>query len=798
MKLNRFCLLFLLVSCVFSSFVQGDNLHVESDKLPTIKKIIVEGNKHVKKDAILKRIPYAAGQKFDAERSSEAINNLYGLGRFRQIKIEKEKLADDQVNIYVVVEERKLLEDIFFEGNKSIKSKSIVSQLKLDKLETIDEEQMERVSKGIKKLYEDKNYHLAKVDYKIVDNKQNQDKASVVFTIYEGKKAIVKRIFFRGNTFMPDRKLRTAIFTREDWILGFLDDAGKFDSETIEMDKKRIEYYYRDYGFLMAKVAKVDVEFVNNDKEINLTFDIKEGDLFTVRYLSAPGDELYTEDELLPYVVMEAGKPFCQTTLVKSIDKLKAQWGELGYIYADVYPQIIPNEETKEVDITFHVEKGKKMFVNRINITGNKFTKDRVIRREIDIEEGELITSPKLDRSKIGVNYLGFFEPKSVNWKIHRLADNLADLEMNLREAKTGRFNIAMTYGGDKGSSSRSLRGSVNLHKSNFLGRGWEIGSGIEGTFKRFQKASVFFFDPHIFDTDISMAISSYIKREEYEQWRRVTRKPVEKIAGGFVNFGFLVPKISRRTRVGVEVGFEHIKNNDPEALPSVRSLLQPIVDRNFQDGDLFWLGANIIKDTRNHRVYPSEGYKLAWNIKSAPGFLNSEFGFIKSELDWSWYTPLIGEDSLVLMVHAWGGWVDTVSKDRVIPYKELLHMGGQTTVRGFQWGQISPAWGTDAPLGARKAFQFNVELIFPLVPDYQMKGHVFYDAGAGWDTPKYGITDRSFIKRDKFNLRHSVGFGFNLTNPFPAKIDWGYKLDRDKEAGESPYEFHISMNKAF
>ena len=106
--------------------------------------------------------------------------------------------------------------------------------------------------------------------------------------------------------------------------------------------------------------------------------------------------------------------------------------------------------------------------------------------------------------------------------------------------------------------------------------------------------------------------------------------------------------------------------------------------------------------------------------------------------------------------------------------------------------------WRTGDPLGARKAFQFNTELIFPLVPDYHMKGHLFYDAGAGWDTPKRGLSDSSYIKRDKFNLRHSVGFGLNLTQPFPAKIDWGYKLDRDKRAGESPHEFHISMNTAW
>ena len=124
--------------------------------------------------------------------------------------------------------------------------------------------------------------------------------------------------------------------------------------------------------------------------------------------------------------------------------------------------------------------------------------------------------------------------------------------------------------------------------------------------------------------------------------------------------------------------------------------------------------------------------------------------------------------------------------------------MGGQNTVRGFTWGGIEPAWITGNPLGARYMIQFNAELIFPLIPDYSMKAHLFYDAGAGWNTPKTPDMNRKYIIRDQFKLRHSVGFGFNLTQPMPIKIDWGYKLDRDKNAGESAHEFHLSMNYAW
>lgn len=780
---------------------RGNLVKPAQEDEPIIKAIVIEGNKYVKKDAILRKLPYRVGDRFVKERTEVAINLLYSLGYFRQIRIEEKDAEDDKVILYVVVEERKLLERVDLEGNRSIRTKKIMSELSLDKLETIDEEQLKRIALAIEKLYKDENYHSVVVDYKIVSNKLSPDKARVVFVIDEGKKATIKRIYFRGNKRLPDRKLRTVIFTREDWILGLLDDSGKYNEESLEMDKKRIEYLYREHGYLMAKVANVGIDFSKNNREISVTFDIREGDQFRIRYVSVPGDDLFEEDELLEHVFIKAGEPFSQSKIVKSIEKLKTQWGEIGYIYADVFPQVVPNEETKEVDITFHAEKGKRMFVNRINITGNKITKDRVVRRELEIEEGDLITSKKLGNSKTSVEYLGFFERGTVNWKMHKISEDNVDLELSLKEARTGKLNAGLSYGSDKGSSKRSIRGNVTLDKSNFLGRGFDIGLAVQSSLHRFQSGSVHFFDPHLFDTDVSTAVNLYVQQEEYEQWGNLERPPIQRVYGTSTNFGFLLPKISRRTRVGIEVGYEHIKNNCPKTAPRDRELLQPIVNRMFQAGDHFWLGADISKDIRNHRVYPNRGYKILFGVKTAPPGLNQEFSFLKAEFDWSWYTPLIGERDLVLMLHARGGIIDTLAKDKVIPYKELFHMGGQTTVRGFIWGGIEPAWVSAAhgnPLGARKAIQFNMELIFPLVPDYQMKGHLFYDAGAGWDTPKQCITNRSHIKRDKFNLRHSVGFGLNLSNPFPAKIDWGYKLDRDKDAGESPHEFHISMNTAW
>jgi len=799
--------LFFLLSILFlNTIVMVSSQNEVTTKEPIINKIFIEGNKHVKPEVILNRIPYKENNRFDKKLSSMAINNLYGLGYFRQIQIETEQIDENKINLYITVEEKKLLEKIEFKGNKTIKTKQFFEKLKLDKLTTVDEEHLQRISKTIVNMYKEENKHSIKISYKIIPNKENPDKATALFEINEGPSGKIARVHFVGNKQIPSRKLRKNIFTRENWLLSFMDGAGQYNDEAVDMDKHRIEYFYRDLGFLMVKVSDVKIEFSKNQREINVTFYIKEGEKFTVRNIEAQGgDGIFIEKELLEKVELESGEPYSQSLLIKSINQLKSLWGEKGYIYADVYPQIKPDEKNNTVDVIFNCEKGNKMYTNRIIISGNKVTLDKVIRRQLTIYEGDLITSKKLNESQNNVEYLSFFERGGVNWRIHKISDDLADLELHVKESKTGNLSAGLSYGTDRHTTKRSVKGNLSVEKKNLLGRGWDVGGLIQASRHRLNKMQASFFEPSLFDRDLSAAINIYRQEEEYDQWTILDKKPVEKVAGVDMQLGFLLPQIDKRLRFILELGIEDISYNKRRGDKFIvqrpqeeAEVLQPIVNRKFKPGTLTWIGADLVSDKRNHQIYPNRGYRLALNTKTALPPFNNAFSFFKAELEGSWYTPLIGEDSLVLALHGKAGGVHSLSDEKIVPYKELFHMGGQTTVRGFVWGSIGPAWRTGDPLGARYATQFNAELLFPLVPDYSMKGHVFYDAGAGWNTPKYDIPNRSYIKRDKFDLRHSVGFGLNLVHPVPAKIDWGYKLDRRKKDGESAHEFHLSMNYAW
>ena len=788
------------------------NLDAETQN--KINKIEIFGNNHVKKYLIINKLPWRAGENFDESKSPIAINNIYALGYFKQVKIEEEELKHNKVNLFVTVEEKDLLASLEFQGNKTISSDKIKKELALEKLMAIDDEMMQKISAGIKKLYADESFHNLSIDAKIIPDPTIPKKSCAKFVIDEGIRSVVVSVNFVGNHKISDRKLRKMISTREEWLLAFLDDAGKYKKDDLEIDKHRIEYLYKDLGYLTASVPKVDIDFSQEDKKIKVTFYIKEGDQFTISKINPVTDDEVTESEQRDYILLEENKPYCQSKMIETITNLKDLWGRLGYINADVYPQVIPDENTKTVEINFDVEKGKKFYVNRIDITGNIYTRDKVIRRQIDLEEGDLITTKKLNTSQANVEYLSYFERGGVNWKIHRLAQDKANLEMNIKETKTGSANIGLTYGSDRFNPQPSVKVRGSVDKKNVFGLGFDVGGTIQASRHHIQNIEGNFFDPAIFDSDTSVFGTLYKRWEEYEQWTNVNVMPKEKTTGGSARFGFFIPQLDKRLQFLTELGIESISNNNPRAKDAI---FEPIVRQKFQAGTLAWLCFDLIKDTRNHKVYPNSGYKTILHTKLAPPAVNEEYSFLKAEIEGSWYTPLIGDDNLVLGVHAKFGVVEPVGgtyyitqvedgvttkveKRKIIPYKELFNMGGQDTVRGFVWGSIGPAWVTNDPLGSKYMLQFNAELIFPLIPDYSMKGHFFYDAGAGWNTPKDAITaqDRQYIKRDNFKLRHAVGFGLNLTQPVPAKIDWGYKLDRDKAAGESPSEFHISMNYAF
>lgn len=771
-----------------------------------VRSLSVEGNSTVPAAAILNRVPYRVGQPFDQRTTNVLIKNINDLGYFNTVEIYGEPVGDDQVDLIIVVSEKTKLSTVEFKGNKHLSEKEIAKKIDFTKVATIDENDLPRYIGIIKKLYRDKDYHNAQVTAQIV---REDGAARLVFTIQENNKTLVKQVRFSGNEAFTGKKLRSMLFTREDWLGGFLDHAGSYQPEMVEADKQVIENYYQSNGYLQARVIDAQVDADPTGEQLKVTYNIQEGAQYTISEVSVPGNDLISEDFLRERIPVKVGDLYSKEKIRETIEGLRLLWGDFGYIYADIEPSIQPDDTNKTVKIAFYSELGPQVYLESITIRGNEKTEDKIIRRQLGLVEGGLLTTKGMEDSKNRVELLGYFDQRGgVNWKINRIGKDRAELELLVKEVKTGRAEINLGFGGSQRDASSpieslSVRGA--LSDSNFMGQGIAVAASAQYA-KREVDFNFNVTQPWLFDRPIHAGIDIFTKRTSYDEFFFLAKRIHERIAGGAFNLGFLVRRVwdslwlSRFIVEEVKYSNTAVEQTNLLTLEE-RVELQDIINRRFQSGTFVAWALNVTKDERNHPMHPSRGYQ--WQVLSKIALPSNahDFGFFKTDIDASWYTPLIGERQLVFAMHGHLGLIAPF-KNKTVPFRELYNMGGPATVRGFEFGEIGPQWivprfpDRSNPLGATRAFWLNTELVFPISADFSMKGCVFYDGGAGWRTIDADQISPVNLRNNHFSYRHSVGIGLRVLRPTPMKIDWGFKLDRRK--GEKATMVHFSAYHEF
>ncbi|MGE4168012.1 MAG: outer membrane protein assembly factor BamA [Candidatus Babeliales bacterium] len=809
-------------------FVDEDNAPV---KEKYIAEIIVEGNKRIPLQAIISRVPYRSGEIFSPQKSNKLVRNLYDLGYFRQVEVYVEDVDAESLNLIVSVDEKRVLEEVRFFGNYNLSEKEIKKKLDFSKVSCADEDDIPKYIKVLKKLYRDKDFH--DVDIK-AELQGDGERVTLIFTINEGKRTLVKRVRFTGNNYFQDKKLRSILFTREDWVLGFLDRAGSFQPEAVEADKQVIENYYQSNGFFNAKVTDVTFDLDEETKDLTVVFHIFEGEQYRISQVRAPGNEVVTQEQLLDRIPIRPGQLYSREMVRETIELLRLIWGEFGYINADIEPSVQPNEDEKTVALSFYSELGPRIYLNRITIIGNEKTYDKVIRRQLTVEEGCILTTKAMDESKSRVEGLGFFDTRDgVNWRIIPVAKDRVDLELIVKEVRTGRMEAQMGFGGtprDISSPTESFNVTLNVADTNLFGRGIQVNASA--SLSKEERNLLFnITQPWLFDRPIHATGDLFIKRSIYDDFAFIKQPQIdENITGGTTGIGFLSRKLWDTTvayKLGVEgitykqtpeVTIGTVPGLNPQQITALELELQNIMDKRFTSGAFLWFGGYAFKDLRNHPLHPSRGYQYSMfaklavhsNLKDNPrdnvvqnieaNAVRKRYGFLKVDFDASWFTPLIGERDLVLGLHAHMGIVGGIGK-KTIPFRELYHIGGPGSVRGFLYGEIGPVFVVPQlqksdMLGAKKAFWLNAEMVFPISKDFSMKGAVFYDGGAGWDTPDSHEISPANLRNNSFAFRHAVGFGVRILRPTPIKIDWGFKLDPKR--GETKSQVHFSMYQDF
>lgn len=782
-----------------TSSVAPNNLRQSAD-FPKIHAIRVSGNSLVAESAIRAKIPFKTGDSFDSRKTGVIIKDIYRLGYFTNVQIFKNERNDETIDLRVNVIEKPRISTMTFEGNDHFESNKLYKALEGSRIRALDEAELPNICRQIEKAYQEKHYHH--VHASGIFKKADDGTHIAHFTINEGIKSWVKRVQFEGNTHIPNDTLSSKTFTRENWIFGFLDKSGTYHPDAIMSDRYAIENFYQSCGYLTAHVTDARVKEYD-DGAVDVTFVINEGDLYTISKVEAPGNDLLSENELLARIPIVPGQLYSKDLIRSAMENLRVAWGEFGYIYADVQPSIRPDEKTKKVEITFHSDLGNRIYLDRLDIVGNFKTLDKVIRRELLLDEGDLLTKALMDESKRRVQLLGYFEIKDgVNWRIIKKNDEIASLELLVKEKKTGRFEGQLGWGvqADMSTPAGNFNAGITAGDINMLGLGirWNIAASYSSQSKAIDALIA---DDWLFDRPVSGSLSAFLRDVIYEDFYQTEQLPDERTKGGAARLGFRVTRLNY-LNVVLSLGYEDISYRHPNIArklfkePERQLCLQRQINYMFQPGKLLTTDFSFSQDFRNNPMFPSSGFNWAWNIRVGIPHESSCFGFIKNTLDGHWYTPIIEEKDVIFHLRGFVGY-EMLLRHKNIPYRELFHIGGPLTVRGFKFGQIGPQL-LGSSLGATKAFFVNAEIQIPLTPDSNMRGYLFYDGGAGWDTPSGGCLNPDMLTNNRFDYRHAVGFGLSLDHPTAVRVDWGFKLDRKKARGEAVSEVHISASRGF
>ncbi len=782
----------------------------------SVNAIIITGNHLVPTEAILDRIPYKIGELFDRNKTRSLIRNLYlELKRFKNITVFGENVGDDKITIHVNLEEKYPLQEVVFKNNKQLSEKEIREKINFSEVPAIDQQDLAKYILALQKLYREKGFHHVDISTTFEVNEHN--KAIVTFIFKEHKQAVVKHITFKGNNNISGKKLRGVLFSKEDWLLSFMDKSGTYQQDRIDADKHMIEQCYQNNGYINAKVVDTQTTIDPISQYVTVTHEIQEGKKYIVNSVKAPGNDILKDEFLESVLPIKPGDIYSREKIVDSIKTLEFIWGDMGYVYAHIEPSIIPDDEKGVVNITFIADPGNQVFLRRLTILGNHKTRDKVIRRKISMDEGFLLTNRQMEASKTRIAGLGYFDQRDgVNWKMSRLSNDSADLDLIVKEVKTGNAHLQLSFGGNARSIQSNSTGVALegvIADTNLFGSG--VRFNLTGRLGNDEKTLLFnITDPWLFDRPIYGAIDAYHKRAGYDELK-LTLPVNEKYTGGLGTLGFVTASthsILNDTFFRCSLGIDDIRyegQGGPKAvirgLPTTKDNLianasyDLILSKMFNPGVFSTFILNIGKDAKNHPMHPSMGYSwLARSIFAVP-VLTGCIGFYKFDMDAHWFTPLIGDFDLILHLHGYLGAIARIH-NKFVPYRELFHIGGQASVRGFLYGQIGPQFSVVSngqtiqdSIGGNKTFFVNMELIFPIMQDFSFKGIAFYDGGAGWDNPYTSDIPPAFLANNSFNYRHAVGVGIRLLNPVPVKIDWGFKLDpRRNETGS---EVHFSMS---
>ncbi|MFO7813056.1 MAG: outer membrane protein assembly factor BamA, partial [Pelovirga sp.] len=427
-----------LIISLFLLFAATFSLAAEEFRVAQVQ---IEGNRRVATAAIRGVISINPGDVVSYAQVDENLRNIFALGGFHDVTARIDEVQGSNILVFEV-EEQPLVRTLEFRDNKKLSDQKLRDNTTLKPPFIFDHNRVRKSVQELKDAYIKDAYHAVEINTQLV--RDSRGEATLVYLIDEGRKIRIKNINFIGNQVLTKRELLKSIETKESWFLSWLTGSGVYLDEVMEIDVERIKMAYYDIGYQDVIVQQPQVTLVD-DKYLNIDIEIDEGPQYRVGALSVSGDLLFPEEQLLEQVQLKEGEVFSRLQLRDSILALTDLYADQGYAYVNVVPLTTKRADQLLFDIELEIEQGVQVTIERVDISGNVRTRDKVIRREIPVIEGELYSSSKMKEANRRVRNLGFFEEVEVTDRPGS-AEDLSVVEVAVEERLTGTFSIGLGY----------------------------------------------------------------------------------------------------------------------------------------------------------------------------------------------------------------------------------------------------------------------------------------------------------------------------------------------------------------
>lgn len=717
-----------------------------------VERIEISGAQRVEESTIASYMDLKVGDMADDAATDRALKSLFATGLFADVKV---KQVGSVVKINVV--ENPVINEIAFEGNEEIENQELLSEIQLRPRQVFTRTKVQSDVKRINQIYRRQGRFSVSVQPKII--RLDQNRVNLVFEILEGDITKVKSIRFVGNKAYDDDKLRSIISTKENAWYRFLSSNDRYDPDRLSFDQELLRDYYLEQGYADFNILSAIAELSNDKDNFFITITLEEGKRYKVS-----GTEIQSQirnfdaSVLNESITLDAGDWYDAEEVKDSVEDMTDQLGDLQYAFVDIRPDIQKDRQNHTINIVFNINETPRVFVERINVNGNIRTLDKVLRREMELVEGDPFNRSKLAKSEQNVRNLDFFELTNIDVSQGSAPDKTV-VDINVQEKSTGELSIGAGF-----STSDGPLADFRIRERNLLGKGQDLSLGavIAGERTEFDLS---FTEPYFLDRDISAGIDLFHTTRDFQDESSFDQTRT----GGGVRIGYPLSENWRQT-LRYRVESNEITDVDDDASRFIRDQEGKRTTSAFSQ--------RLFYDTRDSRIQTTSG--MTYWLDTEVAGLGGDAKYVSGKTGASYYYPLT--DQWVFNILGEAGGIEGYS-DSNVEINERYFLGG-STLRGFERSGVGPRDSTtNDSLGGNYFYRNSVEMSFPVgfPKELGIKGHTFNDIGSLFDIDELGsdILDES-------SLRASAGVGLSWRSPFgPIRIDFAVpylKEDYDEE----------------